>query len=212
MATSLEKLPYPLAIQSEHAECLTEIFRDDVNLAVWDRPTAAPWTQFSTRLLEQTESLERFVSLDPRETASTLLPEWAMRIEGADLWLDDLNHLVDMFRCLFEPQAVGVRLHAVRGPLCPRFHTDRVPVRLLSTYMGPGTEWLPEQLVQRPAGNGPLPDQTVATENIHHIPAGGVALLKGEAWIGNEGRGLVHRSPSVDTRARLMIGLDWLSH
>ncbi|WP_410174488.1 DUF1826 domain-containing protein [Marinobacter nauticus] len=43
------------------------------------------------------------------------------------------------------------------------------------------------------------------------MPTGSVAILKGEAWIGNDGRGLVHRSPAPGDTPRLVLGLDWLS-
>jgi hypothetical protein len=106
---------------------------------------------------------------------------------------------------------VGVRLHVLPDTMCPRFHTDRVPARLLVTYAGRGTEWLPENLVTRPGQSGPLPDQSVSEVDIEVLPAGGVSLLKGESWVGNEGRGLVHRSPAPGTSPRLVLGLDWLS-
>jgi len=47
---------------------------------------------------------------------------------------------------------------------------------------------------------------------IRQLPAFSVALLKGEAWCGNEGRGLVHRSPAlVPPERRLLLTLDPLS-
>ena len=36
-----------------------------------------------------------------------------------------------------------MRLVSTSAPMCPRFHTDHVGVRLICTYVGPGTEWLP---------------------------------------------------------------------
>jgi hypothetical protein len=44
-----------------------------------------------------------------------------------------------MYQCLFEPEAIGLRIHVLADTMCPRFHVDRVPVRLLCTYRGPGT-------------------------------------------------------------------------
>jgi len=122
-----------------------------------------------------------------------------------------VNELVEMFRCLFEPAAVGVRLHVLPDTMCPRFHTDRVPTRLLVTYAGRGTDWLPEHLVTRNEQPGPLPQQRVSDEDIQVLPTGAVSLLKGESWVGNEGRGLVHRSPAPGDTPRLVLGLDWLS-
>ncbi|MNJ05207.1 hypothetical protein D3C73_1663800 [compost metagenome] len=49
-----------------------------------------------------------------------------------------------------------------------------------------------------------------AVDNIQRLQAGDVAVLKGEKWQGNEGAGLVHRSPSGHQR-RLLLSLDWLA-
>jgi len=47
---------------------------------------------------------------------------------------------------------------------------------------------------------------------IERINTGEVALLKGEKWQGNEGNGLIHRSPAVVAgERRLILTLDWLA-
>ena len=47
---------------------------------------------------------------------------------------------------------------------------------------------------------------------IEQIVSGEVALLKGEKWHGNEGFGLIHRSPQLAPgERRLILTLDWLS-
>lgn len=46
---------------------------------------------------------------------------------------------------------------------------------------------------------------------IEQIASGDVALLKGEKWHGNEGLGLIHRSPQLASgERRLILTLDWL--
>lgn len=51
--------------------------------------------------------------------------------------------MVDMFCCLFELKRAGLRLTVLDRAMCPRFHVDRVPCRLVTTYLGAATEWLP---------------------------------------------------------------------
>ena len=47
---------------------------------------------------------------------------------------------------------------------------------------------------------------------IEQVNTGDVALLKGEKWQGNEGAGLIHRSPALaDGERRLILTLDWLA-
>jgi hypothetical protein len=47
---------------------------------------------------------------------------------------------------------------------------------------------------------------------IRQMPAYAVGLMKGESWEGNEGRGLVHRSPQPTALQprRLLLTLDML--
>lgn len=211
MTHQIHSLGTPLTVLGSHPECLPEIFRDDVNLVIWDRRPDPAWHPFVETFTQQAGELERFISLGSTDTAIDVLPQWARAIEGVDDWLKDVDGLVEMYRCLFEPEAIGLRLHVLKGTMCPRFHVDRVPVRLLCTYQGTGTEWLPESAVTRPGREGPLPEQQVAPVRVRQLSAGSVSLLKGESWIGNEGKGVVHRSPPPGEVPRLVVGLDRLS-
>lgn len=203
-------LDKPIAVMGDQADCLTEIFRDEVNMVVWNRPLRPQIARFAEELTAWEGQMERFVSLSEGDSAALALPRWALTIDGAEAWVADANEVIDMYRCLFEPDAVGLRLHVLKGTMCPRFHVDRVPVRLLCTYQGVGTEWLQEARVTRPQKTGPLPQQSIAALDVERMPTGSIGLLKGEAWIGNEGRGLVHRSPAPGDRPRLVLALDWL--
>ena len=204
-------LPLPVTVTGGKADCLTEIFRDEVNLVVWERRLPGECTEFAQAFALEAGAYERFVGIEPDDSLDQILPAWALELPGARAWLADVQQVVEMYLCLFEPAAVGVRLHVLADTMCPRFHTDRVPARLLVTYAGRGTEWLPEPVVTRADTPGPLPEQLVSEPDIQVMATGAVALLKGEAWVGNEGRGLVHRSPAPGASPRLVLGLDWLS-
>lgn len=211
MTVESNSVSAPVAVHGSKPECLTEIFRDEVNLAVWRREPSTECLEFARRAASEISSFERFVAQEQDEPIDEILPKWALELPGARTWLADVRELIAMYRCLFEPAAVGIRVHVLADTMCPRFHTDRVPARLLVTYSGRGTEWLAEPDVLRPVTPGPLPEQPVAENRIQVMPTGSVAILKGEAWIGNEGRGLVHRSPAPGDTPRLVLGLDWLS-
>ena len=211
MTSKTAALEKPIAITGDQAECLTEIFRHQVNLAIWNRSLRPEVAAFAAQLTAQAGQLERFVTLSEADNAAMVLPTWALKMDGAEAWLTDANEILAMYRCLFEPDAVGLRLHVLRGTMCPRFHTDRVPVRLLCTYQGIGTEWLHETQVTRPQSDGPLPDQAVEPSHVSRLTTGAIGLFKGEAWEGNEGCGIVHRSPAPDDdQPRLVMALDWL--
>ena len=46
---------------------------------------------------------------------------------------------------------------------------------------------------------------------MQQLSQGDVALLKGEGWVGNEGKGLIHRSPQLsDQASRLILTIDFI--
>ena len=61
----------------------------------------------------------------------------------------DVKDIVDIFCCLFDVNQVGLRLVSLTHAMCPRFHVDNVPCRLLTTYCGNGTEWLNHDCVNK---------------------------------------------------------------
>jgi hypothetical protein len=85
---------------------------------------------------------------------------------------------------------------------------DRTGIRLLCTYRGPGTQWLPDAGVDRQRLQEVPGDYPAVAE----APAFAVVLLKGSAWPGNESRGAIHRSPPVPAGAapRVLLTLDAL--
>lgn len=130
---------------------------------------------------------------------------------------DDVSELVEMFCCLFDLEQVGLRLTILDRAMCPKFHVDRVPCRLVSTYSGIATEWLPHSDVDRSKlGQGSLglsdenSDLYRNKSDINQLFCGDVGLLKGESWVNNEGGGLVHRSPQlINGKKRLLLTLDF---
>ena len=129
----------------------------------------------------------------------------------------DVAGLVDMFCYLFDLKSVGLRLNAAGHAMCPRFHVDKVPCRLGTTYFGNATQWLPHDRIDRsklgPGSNG-KPDARSGlfsrSDDIQQLDVGDVALSKGECWIGNEEAGLVHRSPGLRPgTSRLLLTLDF---
>ena len=104
---------------------------------------------------------------------------------------EDLFLLADMVACLFGVDGVGLRVTALRKPMCPRFHVDRIPVRMLCTYGGAGSQWLPsprvsDQLLVPGCDQSALYQQ----RHVEQLEAGQVALFKGETWRDNPGAGV----------------------
>jgi hypothetical protein len=217
-----EAEPHPRAIETDNLADLTLIYEPDVNLCLARRRITPGISRFVSRLLLTNRPLEReliFGSENP--VVEKLLPEALQALPCAEAWLADVEGLIGIFRDLFNSDHLGLRLRTLDKAMCPRFHVDRVPVRMICTYGGPGTEWLPEIAINRKKlGSGACgqPDETSGlildsdSAAIQSIPSFAIALLKGELWQGNEGRGAVHRSPRPTRQnpRRLLLTLDLL--
>lgn len=192
-------------------QIMSEILHDGVNLAVWQRRLPAQLEDFAVLVtrLNQPMNDERQIEVNEhdRPVLAGLLRE-ASDLHGYESFVADVEWLVAAFTCLLGARRVGLRLRVLEGAMCPRFHVDHVPLRLLTTYTGPGSEWLAQGMIDPKT----LKDADLPVDNVQRLLSGEVALLKGEKWIGNEGAGLVHRSPpSSKGEKRLLLSLDWLA-
>ena len=62
-------------------------------------------------------------------------------------WITDMAEVCKIFCDLEKIDAVSFWLGTKRG--CRRYHIDNVPKRLLVTYAGKGTEWIPNDAADR---------------------------------------------------------------
>jgi hypothetical protein len=194
---------------------LPQIYEDNVNIAIWQRTHASAFDVSIQTFIASHPSYALSLMTSPasvHESVSAALPS-----DSGGVLADDIAELVDMFCCLFDLKRAGLRLAVLERAMCPRFHVDAVPCRLVTTYCGPTTEWLEHVSVDRAklgTGNQGLADAESGLfrhqDDVQQLAAGDVALLKGEAWAGNEGAGLVHRSPGVRPgQRRLLLTLDF---
>ena len=152
------------------------------------------------------------MEVDPSVGATGLadgLAEFPHLAEDIRFWSEVLVELTGCRR-------VGLRLAVMDAPMCPRLHVDRVTLRLVITYVGPGTEFVSSHQVERSqlghrSGHRVDDESSVLLEPgcIQGAKTFDVVLLKGEAWPDNEGAGAVHRSPPMaGPGARLVMTLD----
>ena len=212
---ALKLPPAPRQVLGEDMQVLTDVLHDGVNLAVWQRRLPAQIADFAEALLAQNEPLAQSMTLelaqpDSEPNLDGLLAQYA-DLPGQAAFLADVAWLVRAYACLLDARRIGLRLRALDKAMCPRFHVDHVPLRLISTYAGVASEWLEEGGMER-RRLGDAQAEPRDSERIQRLQAGWVALAKGEKWSGNEGAGLIHRSPTPPPgERRLLLTLDWLS-
>lgn len=144
--------------------------------------------------------------VDPRISSTELLRELVRPIscEGSRFWMRrDIEELIAVLLTRLGDQRLRVQLGPVRTDQCRKFHVDFLTERLLCTYVGPGTEWIPDDAVDWSAIENPPQCPREANQAICRDPSqirralgGDVLILRGRHFAGS--RGVVHRSPPIE--------------
>ncbi|MCG8039126.1 MAG: DUF1826 domain-containing protein [Candidatus Thiodiazotropha taylori] len=183
-------------------EDLVEIFDPEVQVCSWQREIDPAIGDYLSAL-NQTSELQVIETLSPAGQPSLKRLPAATGRASLD---EDLAFLGEVVCELMGCSEVGLRLARIDRAMCPGWHIDRTSIRLVSTYQGPGTEWLDDQSVERADLN------SERHQNNSYVKAaeGEIVLLKGALWQDNEALGAVHRSPELapDSTLRTVVTLD----
>ena len=194
----------------------SDIFKEDINIAIWQRELAPGIVNSVDRLLELNQQYQISLVTDPDNVFNGLMESESELIHAQAL-CRDISQLVEKFCALLNLEQVKLQLSVLDYAMCPRFHVDRIPCRLICTYSGVASEWLPHDVIDRSKlgdRNNGLSDDVSglyqSKQDIKRLMTGDVAILKGELWERNENAGLVHRSPQVPLGdKRLLLALDF---
>jgi len=118
-------------------------------------------------------------------------------------FVEDVAATARLFAGVMATDRIDLRLEAIHDDACWKFHRDCVAARLLTTYRGPGTEWIP------PAqGECALLRQRTFGGRIERFPTHAVGLFKGSC--AEPASGIVHRSPPIagNGAVRLLLCLN----
>ena len=179
-------------------DILARISEPGVNICVWQRPSI---DQINRELVSLTPrdlpDVRSHCTLNNFDAAVTgLMANQGLSPDLFKHWRGDLLNIARVYFPLTKGRRVTMRLETTDQDGCPRFHTDRTHLRLLCTYLGPGTEWLRNDQADREAQLAGAPNSEILlTDAPSQLGRFWVGLLKGSAFPGNSLNGLIHRSP-----------------
>jgi hypothetical protein len=180
-------------IHAVRLEDLDQIHVPAVELVIWQRQLVAGLSAWLAELHpEQCPDGRLLVPSDACRAAFTALLDEADTPTGSmrDSFLADLVSLSEAFCRTMDTDVLDIRLETVRHDGCWKYHRDHVPARLLTTYRGPGTQWVrPEH------SEAALLQQKTYGDPVEQFSEHAVGLFKGNTT--EHGRGIVHRSPPI---------------
>ena len=163
-------------------------------LAIMNRSMPENASLFFTQLLKISfnitgEIYKETATINIKDLLSDKLPKKTKNNVFYQPWIEDMANLCEMF-CITEKSSyISFSISSHRG--CRRYHIDNVPLRLLVTYAGQGTEWLPDEFANKRACANGEPNERIIKDisKKQFVGEWDIALFKG----GPEG--LLHRTP-----------------
>ena len=165
-------------------------------LAILERQPLGGGDEFFKKLSERPLNVIGIVGKKTcvEEILALLEDEISEDLKSSDFymqWVIDMAGVCNIFCETLATSTVGFCLATQRA--CQRYHIDNVPLRLLVTYYGKGTEWVPDSAVDRLAYDSGMPNNKILTNNTARkfLNAWDIAIFRGGP------DGLLHRTPDA---------------
>jgi hypothetical protein len=181
--------PAPHVAADVDACGLTVIADPGVNLAIWQRRLSPALATDVNRLMGAAQGDVRL-----NAPLAGLDCGLAAAIAEADLpavptLVADIVALARRAAPLMMAAAFDLRLELVTGNACQKFHADYVPLRLITSYAGPGSQWMSNADAAALAAGA-----AIEQLDVRQLLAGEVALFKGRLLTATP---IIHRSPPI---------------
>jgi hypothetical protein len=197
---------------------LRSILSPEVNFVLWQRNLSTLLDAWSSEIRwEKTEVLEGEFDREALESFEDdlfyELKKWRTCEPDLTRWVaNDMCTNIRNFMDFTNAKEVFVKIEPVADDMCRLFHVDKNLLRMLCTYVGEGTLWLPNDSVDRKSlGQGRNEDIVLDPLTIFQAAKLDVLILKGERWLHNLVGGAVHRSPPLRPGdKRLLLKVDFV--
>jgi len=204
----------PYLFTAPSLQALAKFGTQDAPLGICERTPTAGSDQLFKALLASDVSVGAKITHDNADAdaaaaLAVLRPVAADGPDSADMhrlfdhWVKDIADICRMFCTVTNSDFVGMRLTSARG--CERYHMDYVPARLLVTYAGPGTQWIPPHAASLTAYENGGDNSAIAPDPgaVQTITPWDVAIFRGAP------DGILHRTPpEALTQRSLLLRLD----
>jgi hypothetical protein len=203
----LTAVPDHVAVGST-ARVLSQVKRRGKNLAIWLRQPKNAAVFDTIKDVHVHVDVHADVAAVAAVVAAALAdPVKEVPLALARALVADVRRLAPIAARLDGMRLVRAKVHTCDGDECRQFHVDHVGHRLITTYAGPGTDWLEDDAARRAhLGGRCLEARTVDAVNnaivadwtrVHRLPRFSVAAFRGGKCVDDATGAIVHRSPPI---------------
>ena len=139
----------------------------DYQLGIVERKIPRGIDEFFQKLMQKPLGIagkvrQENVNSTIKEIIEEEIPEPLQNTPFFEKWIEDMANVADLFCDIQKSDSVSFWLSSERG--CRRYHIDNVPLRMLITYAGKGTEWLPDKVADRRAFANGEPNEMIVRD------------------------------------------------
>tara|TARA_B100001121_G_C18605282_1_gene581480 strand:- start:438 stop:1079 length:642 start_codon:yes stop_codon:yes gene_type:complete len=201
-------------VKKINLDSLIHFSQDNSYLSIVERDKPDDADAFFQELLEEPFNLNKIVAKktilqDIKRVLDKNLSKKVQANKFYNIWLKDMEKIINLFCITIRENFLNYTLETSRG--CKRFHIDNVPIRLLVTYHGKGTEWFPSYACDYSAYySGKKNEKIIINQKERKfIDPWHVAIFKGQKSCGGE-KGILHRTPEEAINGRsVLMRLDY---
>lgn len=180
-------------------DSLKNFYTDSSYLYIVERKEPKESRAFFRKLLKEQFNIhivvnKKTIKKEIKKSLDKIILKDNLNYNFYDFWLDDVEKIIKVFMGVTKENYVSFCLESSRG--CKRYHIDNVPIRLLVTYFGKGTEWLPTNACNYLAYyKGQGNEKIIKNKNeIKNLGTWDIGIFKGQKFK-NEKKGVLHRTP-----------------
>ncbi|NRB50252.1 MAG: DUF1826 domain-containing protein [Saprospiraceae bacterium] len=198
---------YANAAISDEVNVLEDIHLKSKNIAIYQRDITSLAKSLSPLVNETIECR----AIGTREEILSIVKEYFdKKLPNSYPLYEDIAEVLGLFEGTTKASSFRLLLASINTNMCSRFHTDINDLRLLCTYIGPGTRWLPDEAVDQKAtrARGRKQEMVINEQLIQQASTGDLVLLKGALY--PDANPILHQSPPIESTGenRLLLRID----
>ena len=189
---------------------LSLIQKDDINITIYKRELPKSINSYLNHFLN--EGVKPFnVSLTINEFKNSFDNHFkglSLKYkEEHELLKKDIESLLIQYSAICNNSQLKIFFGVVDTDMCKRFHVDMYELRMLCTYQGQGTMWLSEDNINHEALTSYQGNEKIVfnKDSVNQLNETDVAIIKGALYPNSRIGGLVHRSPSIESRKQKRV-------